>query len=454
VPGVLFAGPFDFIVSTQNGATLSDTPARVTAMNMNNSDDETEKCIDVLRNAGLDEAEATLVTQWRQAKTDRTALAPLRRFADRQWRQLELSDIETTRERREAGVALAFAVTAAVVIKLPDLMGIAIEREDVFYARNLSLFAFPMVAGFFLWVSGASTRTWLLLAAAFVAAAIVVNQPWFARGGDFDALTGLHLPIALWLAVGVAHAGGRWNDVGARMAFVRFAGGMFIFCVLVALGGMVFTALMMALFESIGMSLQVFFERWLLPCGAMAAVVIAAWQVDARQHVLGLIAPLLTRLFTPLFTLLLVAFLIAIPASGRGLEFHRELIFALDVVLAVVLGLVLYALSARDPERGPGPFDALQCMLVIAALLVDAAVLWTMAARISEFGFTPNRVAALGMNLVLLVNLSWSALLCFRFVRGSGEIAALVRWQMRYLPVHATWAALVVVVLPLVFPRS
>lgn len=355
---------------------------------------------------------------------------------------------------KDMGIALAFATAAAVAIKLPDLFGISIERDDVFYARNLGLFALPMVAGLFLWLRDASTRMWSMVALAFLVAAIVVNLPWFARGGDFDALTALHLPIALWLAVGVAHAGGRWNDVGARMAFVRFAGGMFIFCVLVALGGMVFTALMMALFESIGMSLQVFFERWLLPCGAMAAVVIAAWQVDARQHVLGLIAPLLTRLFTPLFTLLLVAFLIAIPASGRGLEFHRELIFALDVVLAVVLGLVLYALSARDPERGPGPFDALQCMLVIAALLVDATVLWTMAARISEFGFTPNRVAALGMNLVLLVNLSWSALLCFRFVRGSGEIAALVRWQMRYLPVHATWAALVVVVLPLVFPRS
>jgi hypothetical protein len=122
-----------------------------------------------------------------------------------------------------------------------------------------------------------------------------------------------------------------------------------------------------------------------------------------------------------------------------------------DLLLAVVLGLVLYAVSARDPLAPPGPFDFLQLLLVVSALIVDMVALAAIAARISDFGFSPNRTAALGENLILLVNLGWSAWLYARFVRGRTPFGALERWQTSYLPVYSLWAAVVVVVFPLVF---
>ena len=92
-----------------------------------------------------------------------------------------------------------------------------------------------------------------------------------------------------------------------------------------------------------------------------------------------------------------------------------------------------------------------QVVLVVSALLADAVALWAITARISELGFTPNRVAALGENLILLVNLAWSAVLYIRFLRGRGAFARLERWQTDYLPVYAVWAAIVVVVFPPLF---
>src|SRR5215208_6433161 len=92
-----------------------------------------------------------------------------------------------------------------------------------------------------------------------------------------------------------------------------------------------------------------------------------------------------------------------------------------------------------------------QVVLVVSALLADAVALWAIAARISEFGFSPNRVAALGENLILLVNLAWSAVLYIRFLRGRGSFTGLERWQTDYLPVYALWAAIVVIVFPPVF---
>jgi hypothetical protein len=116
-----------------------------------------------------------------------------------------------------------------------------------------------------------------------------------------------------------------------------------------------------------------------------------------------------------------------------------------------VLCLLLYSVSARDPQSPPGPFDVLQVVLVVSALLANAVALWAIAARISEFGFTPNRVAALGENVILLVNLAWSAVLYVRFLRGRGSFSQLERWQTNYVPVYAVWAAFVVVAFPPLF---
>jgi len=161
-------------------------------------------------------------------------------------------------------------------------------------------------------------------------------------------------------------------------------------------------------------------------------------------------APVLTLLFTPLFTLLLLAFLVTMVATGSGIHVEREVLIGFDLLLVVVVGLMLYAISARDDRTEPGFFDKLQLVLVVSALLVDALALWAIATRISEFGFSPNKVAALGENIILLVNLGWSAALYARFIGGKLPFAALERWQTAYLPVYAVWASVVVVVVVVV----
>src|SRR4029079_5176476 len=137
----------------------------------------------------------------------------------------------------------------------------------------------------------------------------------------------------------------------------------------------------------------------------------------AKQSVIENMAPVLTRLFTPLFTVLLLMFLATMAWTGSPIDLKREGLIAFELLLAVVVGLVLYAASARDPQAPPDFFDGLQLLLVVSALVVDLVALTAIAGRISEFGSTPNRVAALGENFILLVNLAWTAWLYFRFLR-------------------------------------
>jgi len=95
--------------------------------------------------------------------------------------------------------------------------------------------------------------------------------------------------------------------------------------------------------------------------------------------------------------------------------------------------------------------DRIQLVAVVSALALDLMVLASIVARIGDLGFTANRTAVLGLNLVLLVNLAGAAWLSVRFLRGRTRLHRLERWQTGYLPVFALWAATVVVVLPLLF---
>jgi hypothetical protein len=343
---------------------------------------------------------------------------------------------------------------AALAIKVPDLFGVRMhpDRElPAFYVRNLSLFVLPFLAAFFAWRRSLAPRAWPWLAAPFAAAAAAVNLMPFVSGGSTQTLAALHLPIALWLAVGCAYAAGRWRDHGQRMNYLRFSGEWFIYYALIALGGGVLMALTAFVFSSIGLRPAWLVATWILPCGAMGAVVVAAWLVEAKQSVIENMAPVLTLLFTPLFALLLLAFLATMAWTGSGIDVKREALIGFDLLLVLVVGLVLYAISARDPQSPPGVFDALQLLLVASALLVDGFALWAIAARISEFGFSPNKVAALGENVILLANLGGAAVLYARFLTGRAEFARLERWQTAWLPVYAAWAWLVVALFPPAF---
>lgn len=409
-----------------------------------------------LRDAGLSENEAFLVAVKRMGALDAISNEFAREHSERLWKQLVIGSTGTAQPedgvRTEPIVVFALAMVAALAVKVPELFGLewGAEGDMRFYLRNLSLFVFPLLTGYFAWKRRLSQRIWAWLVLVFVFAVVFANVYPFKTDSDAEALTALHLPIALWLPVGIAYAGGRWGRSNGRMDFVRFSGELFIYYTLIALGGGVLVAFTMGMFRAIGIDAEPLVEDW-LPCGALGAVIVGSWLVEAKQSVIENMAPVLTRLFTPLFALALLAFLGTMVFTGRGIDIERNALIAFDLLLVLVLGLLLYSISARDPQAPPGAFDLLLVLLLVSALVADAFALAAIGVRISEFGFTPNRVAALGENMLLLGNLGWSTVLYVRFLRGRGPFASLEHWQTAYLPAYSVWAAIVVVGFPPVF---
>ena len=401
---------------------------------------------------GLAADEAFLVAVKRMGGIDALSREFAREHSARLWKQLVLNGEDDTSGSSTGWIAaIAFAFAAAVVIQIARLAAGFPDEQPTWFARNLSLFVLPFLAAYFAYSRRFDIRRWLVMATPFVLAALVVNVYPFGSESDTELLVALHLPVVLWFVVAYPYMGGSIRSQERRMDFVRFTGEWFIYYVLIALGGGVLVGLTGLILQPISSDLPQQVASWVLPSGAAGAVIVAAWLVESKQQVIENMAPVLTMVFTPLFAVMLTVAVVTYAVYSVGGDFDRELLGVFDALLVVVLGLVLYAMSAREPAQRPGLMDRIQLVTVVSALLLDLMVLVAMVARIGDLGFTPNRAATLGLNLVLLVNLGVTAWRSMRFIAGRSTVHRVERWQTTYLPIFAIWAATVVVVLPPVF---
>ncbi|WP_416307892.1 permease prefix domain 1-containing protein [Neptunicella sp. SCSIO 80796] len=410
--------------------------------------------IDDLKAAKLSEDEAFLVATKRIGNLNAISREYAEVHSGRLWSNL-IKPVSSSQpsSRYDFVKVILLAIGAAISVKVPVLFGFGFDEDATawFFLHNISLFFLPFIGSYFIDKRQLGMGGYKLLLAVIVLCTLIMNLYPFDPQGSTNILAIVHLPLIIWFVVGVLYTGDGWSSDARRMDFVRFSGEYAIYFVLIAFGGGLLTAFTLGMFHFIGFDIEWLVQQWIVPCGAIGATVIVAWLVEAKQAAIENMAPVLTRVFTPLFTVTLVVFLITILVSGNAFDMQRDVLIGLDLMLVLVLGLVLYAVSSRDAMTPVGLFDWLQLLLVGTALLVDLFALQAIAGRIFDMGITPNRVAALGENLLLLVSLCGYAWHYIRFVKRQTGFAALERWQTGYIPCYVVWAAIVVVVFPLIF---
>lgn len=420
---------------------------------------------EALENAGLDEEESFIIAIKRLGSLNAISGQFASIYSGRLWKSLTTPNKANRRSQvfspslpfsQDFLMAFLLAICAGIAIKIPALFGLTFidGNAEWLYMRNISFFSLPLLGYYFIWKHEQTIDNWRLPATGMIIALGAANVYSFPDNAATLMLMIMHLPIVMWFLIGVLYTGDRWRSESRRMDFIRFSGEYLIYFVLIALGGGVLTGFTLGMFSFIGFDLEWAVGGWIVPCGAMGASIIAAWLVESKQSAVENMAPVLARIFTPLFTLSLLAFLATMLVTGQGFQVDREVLIGLDLILVLVLALVLYAVSSRDTVAEPGIFDKLQFLLVISALLVDLLALTAISGRIFDMGFTPNRVAALGENLVLLVSLSGYAWLYWQFLNRRIGFARLEKWQTDYVPAYAIWAAVVVLLFPLSFGFS
>ena len=107
-----------------------------------------------LTGAGLASDEAFLIAVKRLGSLDALSREFAHEHSERLWKQLVMPPeaVEPSgAARREMLVVLLLAVVSAAAFKLPVLFGYDFDQPAGFYARNFSLFALPVLTGYFAW---------------------------------------------------------------------------------------------------------------------------------------------------------------------------------------------------------------------------------------------------------------------------------------------------------------
>jgi hypothetical protein len=115
-----------------------------------------------LTEVGLAGDEAFLVAVKRMGSLDALSREFARAHSERLWKQLVIApdaDESAKTSYTETLVVLGLAVAAALAIKVPALFGLRLSPDDAlppFYARNASLFVFPLLTVYVLFNHGVS----------------------------------------------------------------------------------------------------------------------------------------------------------------------------------------------------------------------------------------------------------------------------------------------------------
>ena len=361
-------------------------------------------------------------------------------------------------------ILLLLIAIAGTIFKLPDYFT-SID-DSWFYNRNLALvFIAPLIAYF---IQRTKSPKFIVLVFLITAGSLIYLNLLPSRGdspyqfskmyGAFDdALTNaeIHIPLFLWLLAGVAFAGKNWKESSARMGFLRYNGEVIIYTTILIIGGAILFSITLALLNFIEKSYELsdWYQEYVIMYGLVSAPIIATFLLDKVIDKRLNIAPTIAKIFTPLFLITTFAYLIIMVVYQKNPFGDREYLMALNFLLIIVLGLLIFTIAERNTISPPSTNDYLNIGLAITIIILDAVALSATLFRSASdvYGLTPNRIAILGINFLVFIHLSGILIHYVRFIWKGQPFEKLENWIASYLPYYAIWAILVSILLPIFF---
>ena len=336
-----------------------------------------------------------------------------------------------------------FALLAGFLMQLPDIFSIS---HDYYFPRNMSFIVMPGIGAYFAYKQGMSLRQLLAPLAILAASILFINL--LPEKSTTLLLTCLHIPILIWLSVGYIFAG---SDPGKRMDFLRYHGDLVVMTTVIGLAGGLFTALTINLFNLIQLKIEDFYFRYLVLSILPSVPLFATFLVRQNASLVSKISPVIARIFTPLVTITLAIFLVAIIYSGKDPYNDREFLLLFNGVLIGVMALILFSLGEATKQNASRVHQYFLFALAVLAIIDNGIALSAIGFRLMEYGITPNRLAVLGSNALVMVHMMITTQKLWSFLKGNERIEAVEKSLTSYLPFYAVWAAIVSFVFPLLF---
>lgn len=349
---------------------------------------------------------------------------------------------------RELLFVVVASLIAGFIAKIPQLAGI---DPDYFYPRNIGFIVFPALAAYFAWKQKVPLKKLIIVLLAFITSAAYINLLPGDDTTDTFILACIHLPLLLWAGLGYMFLGGELKALQKRLDYLRFNGELLVMTTIILIAGGLLSGMTLGLFELIDLMIADFYLNYIAIWGAAATPIVGAYLIQTNPHLVNKVSPVVAKVFTPLVLIMLITYLGAVIYTGKDPYNDREFLLIFNVLLIGVMAIILFSIAEtfRKQHGKLGAFTLLG--LSIVTIIVNGIALSAIIFRISEWGITPNRVAVLGGNILILTNLLLVTYHQFRALKGNTRADAVENGIAAFLPVYIIWAMVVTFLFPFIF---
>ena len=349
---------------------------------------------------------------------------------------------------------LFLIVTCAItgfLIKIPQLFDIGLN-DYLFYEKNAGLIVFFGLSLYaFLTKDSIKTKQILITCSVFIISAVYIN--FLPSIGDSHSrnLAYIHLPLMIWCLYGLVFIDFNTTDKTKRIDYIKYNGDLAILGAIILIAGGILAGVTLGLFSAIDLKIERFYLDYIVLCGLVSAPIVATYIIRKYPFVTNKIAPIIATIFSPLVLITLIVYLISILVTGKDPYNDRDFLIIFNLMLLGVMGIVVFSISETSINRKQRFNEMTLFALSIITLIIDLVALSAILYRLGEYGFTPNRTAVLGSNLLIFGNLLLIMIDLYRVNFKNKEIKQVELTIAKYLPVYILWTIFVVFGLPWIF---
>ena len=350
--------------------------------------------------------------------------------------------------KKELLFVLVIALLAGLVANIPNITGI---NEERFFSKNISFIVFPFLSFYFISSQKLALNKFLFPALAILISVFYINLLPYNIKSNSIILAQIHLPLFLWAVLGYAFLGNTFSDRQKRIDFLKFNGDLVVICAIMFLSGMLFSVITLGLFELIGLDIAKFYFQHIAIWGAAAIPIVGTYLIQSNPQLISKVSPIIAKIFAPLVFLNLFIYLCAVIYTGKYPYNDRNLLLVFNALLIGVLALILFSV-AETSKTSKTKFSLLLLFgLSVLTIIINSIALSAISFRIMQWGFTPNRLAVLGGNILIFINLLLVSYKLFMINRDRAEVEAVEISIVAFLPIYGIWTGLVTFLFPLFF---
>ncbi|MBF6598792.1 MAG: DUF4153 domain-containing protein [Fermentimonas sp.] len=360
-------------------------------------------------------------------------------------------EVSVNTSKAEILFLLSACAIAGFLMQIPHIFGLNFN-DEIFYQKNIAIIILLGLSIYaFITKATIKPKHIFITVFVFIISAVYINMLPSDRNSDSVLLVFIHLPLMLWCLYGLVFIDFDSSNKLKRIDYIKYNGELAIMVAIILIAGFILTAVTLGLFSAIDLNIERFYLDYIVMTGLVSIPIVATYIIRKYPYVANKIAPIIANIFSPLVLITLIVYLIFILKTDKDPYNDREFLIIFNLMLLGVTSIVVFSISGTSINKRQRFNEQILLVLTFITLIIDIIAVSAIIYRLGEYGFTPNRTAVLGSNLLIFGNLLLIMIDLYKVNFKDKEIKQVELTIAKYLPAYGIWTVFIVFILPWLF---